>query len=257
MGYHFFAKMKITSAALVAAAQAGLTELIATTNMDGGVPFCIGCENATLGQFPWQLSLQTSGHFCGASMISETAFATAAHCRKTSYFVVAGTIDNRAGQKIIKDYAIGRVTTPFIIDQVNARPIPLVNPSETRPVDGFPLVTSGYGYYQTGSNGRPISQVSQYLKWTPIEYVSVARCKSIWTGQTIDESVICADIDEASICSGDSGGPLVIEEDGEQRLIGMTSWAHVYCRTTGLPQGWANAQWPEYNAWMRENAELA
>ena len=58
------------------------------------------------------------------------------------------------------------------------------------------------------------------MKWTDIEYVSVARCKSIWTGQTIDESVICADKDDASICSGDSGGPLVIEEDGEQRLIG-------------------------------------
>ena len=210
-------------------------ELTATTNMNGDVPFCIGCQNADLGQFPWQLSLQTTGHFCGASMLSETAFATAAHCRKANYYVVAGTIDNRAGQKIqtnifighpsynsqkiIKDYAVGRVTTPFIINE-NSKPIPLVNPSETRPADRHPLVTSGYGYYQQGSNGRPISQVSQYLKWTPIEYVSVARCKGIWTQQTIDESVICADVDNASICSGDSGGPLVIEEEGEQRLIG-------------------------------------
>ena len=119
----------------------------------------------------------------------------------------------------VKDYAVGKVSTPFIINE-NAKPIPLVNPSETRPADKHPLVTSGYGYYQYGSNGRPISQVSQYLKWTDIEYVSVARCKSIWTGQTIDESVICADKDDASICSGDSGGPLVIEEEGEQRLIG-------------------------------------
>ena len=34
----------------------------------------------------------------------------------------------------------------------------------------------------------------------------------------------------------------------------MTSWAHIYCRTSGYPQGWANVQWPEFNAWMRENA---
>merc|ERR1712156_130815 len=249
------AKMKFTSATLIAATQAGVMELTATTNMQGEVPFCIGCQNAELGQFPWQLSLQTTGHFCGGSILSPTALATAAHCRKSTYYAVAGTIDNRTGQKIIKVYAVGRVSTPFIINE-NAKPIPLVNPSEQRPADRHPLVTSGYGYYQYGSNGRPISQVSQYLKWTDIEYVSVARCKSIWTGQTIDESVICADKDDASICSGDSGGPLVIDEDGEQRLIGMTSWAHVYCRSTGLPQGWANAQWPEYNAWMREQAEL-
>ena len=75
--------------------------------MNGEVPFCVGCENATLGRFPWQLSLQTSGHFCGASILSETAFATAAHWRKSSYYAVAGTIDNRAGQKIQTNIFIG------------------------------------------------------------------------------------------------------------------------------------------------------
>ena len=34
----------------------------------------------------------------------------------------------------------------------------------------------------------------------------------------------------------------------------MTSWAHIYCKLDGFPQGWANVQWPEYNAWMREQA---
>merc|ERR1712243_380961 len=182
------------------------------------------------GQFPWQLSLQTTGHFCGGSILSATALSTAAHCRKSTYYAVAGTIDNQSGQKIqtntfighpqyngakiINDFAVGKVSTPFTLNSY-AQPIPLVDPSSTRPADGHPLQTSGYGYHQMGSNGRPVSQVSRY-----------------------------------------SGGPLVIQEGGEWRLIGLTSWAHVYCRTTGLPQGWANVQWPEYNAWMRENAGL-
>ena len=34
----------------------------------------------------------------------------------------------------------------------------------------------------------------------------------------------------------------------------MTSWAHIYCKLDGFPQGWANVQWPEYNTWMREQA---
>merc|ERR1739848_370025 len=266
---HHFLKMKFTNAAIVAAVQAGFVQERTTDFSD--VPFCIGCKDATIGQFPWQVSLQTTGHFCGGSMISDTAIATAAHCRKASYFIVAGTIDNQAGQKIqtnifighpeyngqkiIKDCAVGKVTSPFTISD-NAKPIPLVNPSETRPVDGHPLVTSGYGYYQVGAGGRPISQVSRYLKWSDMKYVSVARCKQIWAGQIIDESVICADNDDVSICSGGSGGPLVIEEEGESRLIGFTSWAHVYCNVNGRPQGWANAQWPKYNAWVRENAGL-
>ena len=118
-----------------------------------------------------------------------------------------------------------------------AQPIPLVNPSDVRPDDKHPLMTSGYGKYKMGSNGRPESAGSRYLLYTEMEYVSVQRCKSIWTGQTIDNSVICADNDAVSICSGDSGGPLTIEEEGETRLIGLTSWAHVYCKLDGYPQG--------------------
>merc|ERR1712212_1358999 len=223
-------KMKV-SASLIAIANAGTIDLFGaqrTTEMNTpDAPFCINCSDATLGQFPWQLSLQTVGHFCGGSILSATALSTAAHCRKSSYYAVAGTIDNQSGQKI--------QTNVFI---------------------GHPHQTSGYGYHQMGSNGRPISQVSRYLKWTDMEYVSVEKCKQVWTGQTIDNSVICADAPTASICSGDSGGPLVMQEGGEWRLIGLTSWAHVYCRTTGLPQGWANVQWPEYNQWMRDNAGL-
>ena len=74
-------------------------------NLDA--PFCINCADAELGQFPWQLSLQTSSHFCGASLLSDTAFATAAHCRKSSYYAIAGTIDNQDGQKIEANVFIG------------------------------------------------------------------------------------------------------------------------------------------------------
>jgi secreted trypsin-like serine protease len=147
------------------------------------------------------------------------------------------------------------MASPFTLNE-NCKPIPLVAPSATRPAEGHPLMTSGYGYYEYGSNGRPNRVVSRYLKYSDMEYVSVATCKSIWTGQTIDKSVICADKANTSICSGDSGGPLTIEEDGETRLIGLTSWAHVYCNSNGLPQGWANVQYPEYNEWMRTNANL-
>merc|ERR1711917_120124 len=124
-------KMKV-SASLIAIANAGTIDLFGaqrTTEMNTpDAPFCINCSDATLGQFPWQLSLQTTGHFCGGSILSATALSTAAHCRKSSYYAVAGTIDNQSGQKIqtntfighpqyngskiINDFAVGKVRDP-------------------------------------------------------------------------------------------------------------------------------------------------
>jgi len=119
------------------------------------------------------------------------------------------------------------------------------------------MITSGFGYFQTGPAGRPIQQVSQYLLYTDINYVSVASCQNTWgSAATIDESVLCADKTGVSICSGDSGGPLVIQENGEWKLIGATSWAHSRCNVNRYPQGWANIQDPTFNEWMRVEAGL-
>ena len=49
---------------------------------------------------------------------------------------------------------------------------------------------------------------------------------------------------------------LVIQEDGEWKLIGATSWAHSRCNVNRYPQGWANIQEPTFNEWMRVEAGL-
>lgn len=97
----------------------------------------------------------------------------------------------------MNDFAVGIVPTNFQFGDY-AQPIALVNPSSTRPEAGTALQTSGFGYYQTGPLGRPLPQVSQFLKWTNLAYVSVETCQALFTSQTIDNSVICADTDGAS-----------------------------------------------------------
>ena len=68
--------------------------------VDTTSPFCIGCELAVNGQIPWQASLQTTGHFCGASVIGSRFLNCAAHCKKTSFTASVGDVDNTQGQRI-------------------------------------------------------------------------------------------------------------------------------------------------------------
>jgi len=257
-------------AGVLAMAAARMNE-IATTN-NANVPYCIGCDLAENGQIPWQASLQTTGHFCGASIISSTFLNCAAHCKKSSFTANVGDVDNTKGQRIsaknfiahpryngnliINDYGVIELSKAIEINSY-AAPIAIIDATTTRPDDRTPLMSSGYGYYQYDAGGiRPDRRTSRYLRYTDLEYVSVARCRAAWPGQTIDNSVQCADKDGATICSGDSGGPLVWNKGGTNYLIGATSWAHVNCASTGRPQGWNNLLYPDYNAWVKQNANL-
>lgn len=62
----------------------------------------MGGTPAALGEFPWQVSLQSTygAHFCGGSIIAPTKILTAAHCVESgsSFRVVSGTIDHTKGQ---------------------------------------------------------------------------------------------------------------------------------------------------------------
>ena len=142
-----------------------------------GVTYCMGCAAADDGQFPWQVSLQvraqqTSGlshfkelvwspyygrplsqfkvgtsHFCGGSVLSATKVASAAHCYQTSFNIMAGSVDNQAGQtvagasflqhpaydsqNILNDFAVATAATPFTLNDY-LQPISLVAPSNNR-----------------------------------------------------------------------------------------------------------------------------
>merc|ERR1719168_141647 len=90
---------------VLALAAARMSEIVPARSSTG---FCIGCSNATNGQIPWQASLQTTGHFCGGSILSATFVNTAAHCKQSGSFTVqVGNVDNQSGQKIRTKRFIG------------------------------------------------------------------------------------------------------------------------------------------------------
>ena len=68
------------------------------------LPYIVGGNEVTeVGKWPWQVSLQSivSGHFCGASILSDKWILTAAHCVGgvvSSVTVVVGMHDRRKKQ---------------------------------------------------------------------------------------------------------------------------------------------------------------
>lgn len=72
---------------------------------------------------------------------------------------------------------------------------------------------------------------------------SNARCKAKFYRSSIDESMLCAGLEEGGVdsCQGDSGGPLVCEYNGKWYLEGATSWG-VGCATPGYPGVYAKVR---------------
>ena len=56
---------------------------------DGEVGKIIGGTPASMGEFPWLVSLQLFGsHYCGASILDKYTILTAAHCTNYNEYII-------------------------------------------------------------------------------------------------------------------------------------------------------------------------
>lgn len=69
---------------------------------------------------------------------------------------------------------------------------------------------------------------AQSLRQVALPLVSKARCQKSYGRSRIDNSMLCAGLDEGGVdsCQGDSGGPLVCEFNGRWFLEGVVSWGY-------------------------------
>ncbi|XP_064158527.1 transmembrane protease serine 5 [Anguilla rostrata] len=209
----------------------------------------IGGVEATLGRWPWQVSLYYSNrHTCGGSIITSQWIVTAAHCvhnyrlpQVSSWMVYAGMVTRGSAKlaqhtgyavdKIIynknynhrshdNDIALMKLRTPLNFTDT-IRPVCLPQYDYDLP-GGTQCWISGWGYTQPDEVHIPDT-----LKEAPVPLISTKKCNSscMYNGE-ISPRMLCAGYTEGKVdaCQGDSGGPLVCQDDSVWRLVGVVSW---------------------------------
>merc|ERR1712038_575401 len=262
---------KLSSGAVMQGVTVVLSCLVASA-VASRSPYIFNGEDANVGEFPWQASLQSrtgTKHSCGASLVSEKWLVTAAHCivsYKTArgYRIVLGAHDkNKWTMGSPRPYYIknfykhpkwtGKVSIPSDIAlielaspvQFNEHVQTIALPNAEDKFEGESCMISGWGSIDKIGGTSP--NILQKLA------VTVDKASHCHANGAIPGFHICARKDGSSACSGDSGGPLACKRDGTWYLAGAASYVWGGC-SGRMPTVYSGVAY--HREWIKETVGL-
>ncbi len=201
---------------------------------------------------PWMVSISPAktsphrSHFCGGALINRTTVLTAAHCVMDFVrqpFLLRAVIGRSrlsgSGGEVIPINGI--VVHPAYRSSALSNDVALLTLASPSSVTSFPKVAETLTAHNQGKNalilgwGRTaINQhaPSDQLQEAIIPLVHESACRERLGDDFDPTQMICGGTlastkgatDGVDACQGDSGGPILAEEDGELKIIGLTSW---------------------------------
>ena len=247
-----------------------------TVDDGSGKQGIVGGANASINDYPWQISLQSSGgsHFCGGSVIDAQWILTANHCvageSASGLRVVAGITRRsqassgqiRGVSQIVrfpgyvtpesgKDAALLRLSAPLDLSTASVRAIAIATPADASAGltnAGVNASVTGWGSLSSGSSSLPDT-----LQAVTVPIVSNASAQSAY-GQTITSDQLAAGVlgvGGKDSCQGDSGGPLTVPDGaGGRKLAGIVSWG-IGCGDARYPGLYGRVS--SFASWIQSN----
>ncbi|KAL4800628.1 Allergen Der f 3 [Aspergillus venezuelensis] len=245
-------------------------QLLLTASAAGGALAnvdIVGGSNARITDFPYQVSIQQSGHKCGGTILDANHILTAAHCVSNNLDnpfrlrVRAGSAQHASGGTLVRvsriishpnydavtvanDVAVLRLARSLEFGSTIA-PVQLPSSESDMPATGDRCSVTGWGVMSAGSGSLPSSLIVAYVNIIDHEQCVQAHADR----NPVDDNMICAGVrgGRKDACQGDSGVPLVDTVSGRQ--VGVVSWGFG-CGRAG--QGGVYASTAAYLGWIRE-----